>query len=294
MSQAQIDRIVAALRARTTPPSDLTERRQGFEQFAARLSVPPDPLPPQCALAPGLAGRWFGSAQTSTVVLYFHGGAFVVGSSASHAALTQALAEQSGIGLFSLDYPLAPEQPFPAAFDAGLAACIALEGEGRRVVLAGDSAGANIALAVAQARIAAGSAALAGVVCLSGYLDLTNTAATIASHGARDAFVAPPGMPMTARGYAGAADPADPRVSPLWGPFAGLPPLLLMVGTEEVLLDDTLRAMALAAMAGVAVTCEVWAGMIHAWPFFHGVLDEAHSGAARIAGFIRACADAGR
>jgi acetyl esterase/lipase len=291
MSRAQVDAIMAALKNRPAPPPDIAARREGFERFAAMVSRQPDPMPDVVALAPGVTGRWFGTPQPGApVVLYLHGGAFMVGSSASHAALTAAIAQAAGMAVFSLDYALAPEQPFPAALNDVMAALCALEAAGwpaGRVAIAGDSAGGNLALAAAHVCRQYALPMPGALVSISGYLDLTNSAATIATHAARDPFVAVPTMPGTAAAYAGGADVADPRVSPLWGAFEGFPPLLLMTGSEEVLLDDSARCAARAAAASVDVAFESWAGMIHAWPFFLGTIDEAAAAASRVGAFVR-------
>jgi acetyl esterase/lipase len=294
MSRAQRDAIVARLRART-PSADPEARRAGFEAFAAAIPAPPDldveevrlegagrSVPARRVTAPG--------ADRRTAILYLHGGAFVVGSSRSYTGHAGRLSGASGATVVVPDYRLAPEFAFPAALEDSLTAFSALENEGygpRSVALAGDSAGANLALATCLARKRRALPPAAAVWCLSPYLDLTHSGESIVTRRARDPFVDPATMPATAAAYLGDTDPEDPLASPLFGDPAGLPPLYLQVGADEVLYDDARRMAERAAGAGVDVRFEEWPDMIHVWAFFGPWLDEADQ-AIRAAGhFLR-------
>ncbi len=264
---------VAGLRrmlAERPPAATIEERRANFQAMAARFPLPEDVDVEPAELAPGLVGRWVRApdAVPGRCVLYLHGGAFVLGSSTSYRELAGRISRAAQVEVFVLDYALAPERPFPAARDDVLRAAEALANRGGFLALAGDSAGANLALTVAQERPPD------ALWLISAYLDLTHSGSSVASRESRDPFVRPETMPMTATTYAGTADPADPRISPLFGPVDHLPPTLIQVGADEVLFDDSRRLRDRMEAAGRPVVFQEWAGMIHAWPLFGPMIEE--------------------
>ncbi|MBO3101299.1 alpha/beta hydrolase fold domain-containing protein [Cellulomonas fengjieae] len=277
MSQAQLIAIDAALRGGQREPQTLAEQRAGFEEFAAR-PVERDVTVDEVLLGDVPALRLTPPGAARTALLYLHGGGYVIGSARSGAGLATALARRANAVAYSLDYRLAPEHPFPAAAEDGLAAYRALLADGHEpgeIVLAGDSAGGGLALALLLAARDAGLPQPAAVVVMSPWGDLTLSGESLRTKEADDAIFDAADVAEYAARYLGDHDPADPLASPVLADLDGLPPLLVQVGTNEVLLDDATRLAARAAAAHVAVTLEVVARAPHVFQHFAGRLDEA-------------------
>jgi monoterpene epsilon-lactone hydrolase len=277
MSQHQLTTLDTALRSRPREEQSLAEQRTGFEQFAGR------PVEQEVAVGHVVLGgvpalRLEPPDATDAILLYLHGGGYSIGSARSGAGLATALARRTRAVAYSLDYRLAPEHPFPAALDDGLAAYRALLDDGheaQRVVVAGDSAGGGLAIAVLLAARDEGLPQPAAVAVMSPWVDLTLAGESLQAKEADDAIFDAADIAEYASRYVGDHDPADPRVSPLLADLGGLPPLLVQVGTNEVLLDDATRLAARAATAHVHVTLEVVARAPHVFQHFAGSLDEA-------------------
>jgi acetyl esterase/lipase len=276
MSEA-VARIAAAMRARRgLPPADIETRRAGFDAQFGTVPMPPGATAEPFDLGDGLTGLAVAGEAPHGTLLWLHGGAFQIGSARAYKAFGGRLALASGARVLLLDYPLAPENRCPAALEATIAAAGRIDGP---LVLGGDSCGGNLALAAAQA-----GARADGLWLISPYLDLTHTGASIAGRAERDPFIDTAGMPATAAAYAD--DPADPRASPLFGRLAGLPPLLVQVGSEEVLFDDAVRLADGVKAAGGHAILQEWRGMIHVWPLFPDI-DEGHAAVAKGGAFVR-------
>jgi cation diffusion facilitator CzcD-associated flavoprotein CzcO/acetyl esterase/lipase len=255
------------------------------------------------AAAAALPGEWTrprtGCARQGTV-LYLHGGAYCVGRPATHRPITGALARGTGMAVLSLDYRLAPEQPFPAALDDALAAFDALRALGP-VVLAGDSAGGGLALATALAlRDRHGPVAAAGagdippaepaaLLLLAPWSDLTLAQLPEPTPG--EAMLSRPWVAACAAHYLAGADARQAGVSPLLADLRGLPTTLIQVGTDDLLHAEALRLHAALQAAGVPVRCEVTAGRWHVFQLQAGVLPCADEALARAAGFIGEAVD---
>lgn len=287
MSLEQVAAVRAGLLAqRAAGPVPLAARRAGFEARMGSLPLPDDAAFTPCDFAEGLWVERPG-ADSDTTILWLHGGAFVLGSPNSWRDFGARLAGAAAQRVLLLDYPLAPEYPFPAALEASVAALDTLMERYRFVAVGGDSAGGNLAAAAVQSRIARGFPCPHACVLVSPYLDLTHSGASVAERGPRDPFVDTATMPQTATTYAGAADPADPRVSPLFGPIEGFPPTLVQVGSEEALFSDAARFAARLPHA----TFQEWAGMTHVWPLFAGQIDEGAWAIAQMGAFLRLAAE---
>lgn len=224
------------------------------------------------------------------VVLYLHGGGYVGGSVASHRNLTSHLARASACTVLSVDYRRAPEAPHPAAVEDACTAFRWLVGRGHhptRVAIAGDSAGGGLAVAT-QLRLRGASDPLpAASVLLSPWVDLRSTGESMRTRVARDPIVTPAAVAWLARLFLGAeGNPSDPLASPLEGDLAGLPPMLIHVGEDEVLLSDSERLAAKAEAAGVDVTLEVWPEMVHVWHAMAGLFEEADAAIRRVAEYL--------
>nr|WP_257018847.1 alpha/beta hydrolase [Streptomyces sp. TLI_235] len=225
------------------------------------------------------------------VVLYFHGGGYAMGSAAASAGLASDLARCAGCRIVSVDYRLAPEHPFPAAPQDALAAYRALLDSGvpaDRIALAGESAGAGLALAALAAMAAEGLPRPASAALFSPWVDLTMSGASMTGKAAADPALTPRALHRRVVDYLGAGDPAHPLASPLFADLAGLPPLLVQAGSHEILLDDATRLAARAAAADVDVTLQVTPGVPHVFQGFAHLLDEGAAALAAAGSFLRA------
>lgn len=237
----------------------------------------------------GVAGETLvpAGAGNGATVLYLHGGGYCIGSPAVYRALTSALAAASGLPVHVPDYRLAPEHPCPAALEDARAVYDELAASGRAVVLAGDSAGGGLALALAQALRRDGAPAPAGLALLSPWVDLTCGSGTHERNEALDPMLSQAGLKRWAAGYAGSRDVADPACSPLRGALAGLPPMLIQAGTDEVLLDDSLQLQVRAEAAGGRATLRVFPGLWHVFQVHAGLLRAADDAIAELGAFAR-------
>ncbi|MDP9841600.1 alpha/beta hydrolase [Streptosporangium lutulentum] len=214
-------------------------------------------------------------ADGDAVIFYLHGGGYVVGSARTGAGLAAPLARRTGLPAVSLDYRLAPENPFPAAIDDALAAYRELLGTGRRIVIAGESAGGGLALATMLAARRDGLPLPVAAALFSPWTDLTLSGVSLDSRGDADPLFSRAHMEEYAEHYLAGHDPKDELASPLLADLTGLPPLLIQVGSAEVLLDDSLRLAVRAAEHEVDVSLNVVAGAPHVYPLMAGVMDEA-------------------
>jgi epsilon-lactone hydrolase len=211
------------------------------------------------------------------VIVLVHGGGFMAGSPLTHRGVAWRLSDASNCRVLQVDYRLAPEHPYPAAFDDVLAVYRALLKQGHdaaHIAFAGDSAGGNLALAAALACRREQLPSPAAVLCFSPWTDLTQSGASIAHNSHSEVLIPTRLLPDVAALYLGDHDPADPAVSPLFGDFTDFPPLQLHTIDEEVLRDDTLRLAERARAAGAQVDCRIWSGMPHASALFADWLPE--------------------
>lgn len=228
-------------------------------------------------------------AHPPRTILYQHGGGYYFCSPRSHRAITFRLAAQARASVLSLDYRLAPEHRFPAAVDDCIAAYRRLLDDGTpapSIVLAGDSAGGGLALATLLALRDAGTPLPAAAVLFSPWTDLTCGGASMRTNEGRDPMYHAAVFPRVAAQYLGGADARHPYASPLFGEFAGLPPLLIQVGDTELLLDDSTRVAERARAAGVTVKLDVWRNVPHIFQIWAPFMPEASAALKRAAAFI--------
>jgi len=225
-------------------------------------------------------------ADGDAVILYLHGGGYQVGSARTGANLAAPLSRRTGLPAVSLDYRLAPENPFPAAVDDALAAYKALLESGRRIVIAGDSAGGGLALATMLAARREGLPMPAAAVVFSPWTDLTLSGASLDTRGDFDPLFSREHIAEYADSYLAGHDPKDELASPLFADLRGLPPLLIQVGSAEVLLDDALQLAVRAAEQEVDVSLDVVAGAPHVYQLMVGVMDEADEALDHAARFL--------
>lgn len=230
------------------------------------------------------------NAVEGTVILFFHGGGYVIGSLNTHRGLASILAVRAAATLVAVDYRLAPEHPFPAAAQDGLAVYRAMIAGGQSpgtIAIAGDSAGGGLALATLMQARDEGLPMPAAAFLMSPFIDLAGTGASVLEKRDVDVIVRPGMIDGMAATFLAGADARNPLASPLYGEFQGLPPILVHVGSYEAILDDSLRLVRKAAVADVAVEVKVWPRLPHVWQLFAGMLDEGHQSLAEAGAFVR-------
>ena len=237
----------------------------------------------------GVTGEWMRptDGETAGTLFYLHGGGYFACSPQTHRAITGGFARR-GLAVFTPDYRLAPEHPFPAAVQDAVAAYRGLLAEGMRadtIAVGGDSAGGGLALALLVSLRDAGDALPAACVLFSPWTDLAGTGATLRTNRNRDAMFPGEGMQRITDPYLGGTDPRTPLASPLYADLQGLPPLLVHVGSDEVLLDDSRRLVERARSAGVNVTLRSWPLVPHVWQLFR--IPEAIASMDEAARFLR-------
>ena len=293
MTTHGIEAVLAHL-AKLPPPGSLTlaEQRAQYERAERAFPIPPD-VAVRRVTAPVAPAEWLvpPTARDDVVLLYLHGGGYVIGSPRSHRHLAAALARAARARALVLDYRLAPEHPFPAAVEDAVQAYRWLAEQGMRparLVIAGDSAGGGLTVATLVALRERGLALPAAGVCISPWVDLTCSAPSYAKNAAADPIVRPALVGEMARAYLAGADPRTPLASPLYADLRGLPPLLIHVGSDEVLLDDAAGLAERARAAGVDATLEVAPRMVHVWHWFLPMLPEAQTAVDAIGAFVDA------
>lgn len=263
----------------------------------ARKILRPDPytVPADVRISPanvgGVPGEWVeGTAASKTALLYLHGGGYFGCSAATHRPITVAFALQE-FRVLAPDYRLAPENPFPGAVDDAVAAYRGLLGGGYspdKITVSGDSAGGGLALSLLLALRAAGVPLPAGAALFSPWTDLAATGESIRLNAQRCAMFHGPDIGYSARYYLGETDPRNPLASPLYADLTGLPPLLIHVGADEVLRDDSTRLAERASTAGVRVELKIWPVVPHAWQLAPHKIPEARHSLRESAAFLRA------
>lgn len=217
-------------------------------------------------------------ARKDACILYLHGGGYSFCSPVTHRAMTAAVAKQSGVKLFSLDYRLSPEHPFPAPVDDALACYQWLLNQGidaKNIVLGGDSAGGGLCLALMLKLKPLGEPLPAAAMLLSPWTDLAATGKSNVDNESSCAMFYTESIRNGADIYLNGAQAIDPLASPLYGDLTGLPPMWVCVSDDEVLRDDSLRLVDKARAAGCSVELQRWAGQPHVWPTFYPYLPEA-------------------
>ncbi len=274
------------------PAPPLEERRATFVP-GGRLHPVPDDVRVTEVTAGGVPAHWLAApgADAGRVLLFLHGGGFELGSLRSDGELAARLGRASGMRVLFPEYRLAPEHPFPAAIDDVLAAWRWLRaGQGlsaRSIAVAGDSAGGGLAVALLVAARDAGEELPAAVVLMSPTVDLTGSGTSMTERADQDPLSTPAMLRQFAAGYLAGADPMTPLASPLFASLTGLPPLLIQVGTADLLLSDSERLAAAAARAGVDVSLHIGEGLPHVYPIMLGT-PEAEQATEQSGTFLRA------
>jgi len=268
ITMAKLRPMLASTKGSVTGPS----ARAPFDELMEQ-TPPADDVTYEKTEVGGVAGWWCrpNSAPADAAILYFHGGAYVVGSARAYQHFVGQVAARATVSAFVPEYGLAPEHPFPAAVNDARACFEGLFEQGfRKIALVGDSAGGGLTLSllsllVAQAREGSCLRPAAAAV-MSPWADLALSSESMETRAEADPLMTRDSLATTARLYLGTHDPHDPLASPVYADLAGLPPVRIHVGEDEVLLDDSIRYGESLEAAGGTVEVHMWAGMVHVFP----------------------------
>ena len=285
---------IAAIRAMfTQDPTQMStaELRAGYDGIGAAFPLAGD-IVLQAETSLKVPAEWGKSpaADSRRTILYLHGGGYVIGSLNSHRNLVAELGRAAHARTFAIDYRLAPEAPFPAAADDALAAYRFLLASGlnaKDIAIAGDSAGGGLTVATLIAARDAGLPQPACGVCISPWADLELRGESMTTKQGEDPMLPKALLELWSNTYRGKASARTPLVSPLYANLKGIAPLLIQVGSAEVLLDDAIRLAGAAGAQEVSVRLEVWPEMLHVWHMFHPILAEGRRGLGVAGEFIR-------
>jgi len=291
MAQSEIEAVRALLSSKPRPVG-WPGRRQRLDDVGSVWPVADDVklvavdisgVPGEYSIVPG--------SDPSRVLIFFHGGGYCAGSILSHRRMVTEAGRAAGMRTLAIAYRLAPENPFPAAYDDVLKAWRFLRNQGipaARIAIGGDSAGAGLAVALINQLRDAHEELPACVWLVSPWTDLTMSGSTLASKDAVDPLIRKDYLNELADAYLPAGiDRKDPRVSPLYADLRCFPPTLIQVGSAETLLDDATRFAAVAGAADVPVTLEIWPYMIHAWHLWNAHLEPGRRALVSAGAFIR-------
>jgi epsilon-lactone hydrolase len=290
---ARIVRRALRARLKSTPVGDrfVEESRRRIDggplltilnRRVGRRPIEPDELS-------STVGEWVGAPAARRHVLYLHGGYYIAGQPRTYRNLAGRLAAGLAADVLLVRYRLAPEHPYPAAVEDGLAAYRAVLDEGvdpGTVAFAGDSAGGGLTLAVLLRARAEDLPLPGAAVLLSPWTDLTCRAPSIDANDEADDMLSAAALRRAAALYAGSSDLADPEISPLFADLSGLPPLFVTVDSSETLLDDSLRLVERARAAGTRVELRQATGLFHIWPFMVPFVPEARRTVAEVLAFL--------
>ncbi|KKC26119.1 alpha/beta hydrolase [Sphingomonas sp. SRS2] len=269
------------------PEADLTQMRTGYDQMCPPPKAEVEAV--RCEIG-GVSGLYIVPRDPKPgIILYLHGGGYVMGSSSSHFSMAAELTAAAQRALFLVDYRLAPEAPFPAALDDSCSVYRALLAQGsapQQIALVGDSAGGGLALSTVLTLRDLGLAAPACVGTISAWADLSCSAESLVRNAGIDPILTADVPLQYAELYLGDHPPTDPKASALFGDFGGFPPLFMQVGSDEILLDDSLRVAARARQAGCDVEIEIADGMMHVFQMLTWLIPEARSALLRMAAFV--------
>ena len=300
MASAELREVLEVIQKRPAPSDELTmdERRAGLAEFLASFASPATDARIEPVSARDVPSEWvtIEGVEPARTILYLHGGAYVLGSRASHRVVTSRLARSATARVLGIDYRLAPEHPFPAAVEDALSAYRWLLDSGissSEIVIAGDSAGGGLTLAVLVSLRDTGIDLPAAAVLLSPWADLACDSPSFLSNFDTDPMIDRQGLTGLGEMYLAGQAATDPLASPVHADLTGLPPLLIQVGEAEKLLDDATRLTDNAREAGVEVTLEIWPDMPHVWHLFADRLPKGREALEAVADFVRAHASKG-
>jgi monoterpene epsilon-lactone hydrolase len=290
----ELQSVISLLQQFQTPGKEpnVQDQRSSLEQMAKMITVPKD-VKCEPVDAGGVRGEWIAAPGSAVhnVVLYLHGGGYVAGSIRTHKELVSRISRVSGARFLVIEYRLAPEAAFPAALEDAVATYRWLISSARidpkNMVVAGDSAGGGLTVATLVRLRDRGVTLPAAAVCLSPWTDLAHTGDSFKKNVKIDPFLTPEESKFNASQYLGDEDPRNPLASPVYADLHGLPPMLIQVGTSEILLDDSVRLADRAKREGVDVKLDIWKDMIHVFQAFAAFVPESRQAIDEIGKFIR-------
>lgn len=292
MAGPEIVKLKRILREKAVPPGvdiPLEQRRKGMEKVAFKVA---DDIGVEAVTVAGRAAEWITApgSQTGRAILYLHGGGYVMGSLTTHRSLVGEISRAAQAAALLVDYRLAPEAPFPAAVEDGVAAYRWLLDNGfaaKNLAIAGDSAGGGLAVATLISARDQGLPMPKAAVPISPWSDMTCSNESYKTRAEADPLVGSGSIGDMASLYLQGKDPKHPYASPNFASLKSLPPLLIHVGRDEVLLDDAIKLDQKAKADGVNSTLEIWEDMIHVWHAFHPMLPEGKQAIERVGAFLR-------
>jgi epsilon-lactone hydrolase len=291
MEQSDIAAIRALLASKPRPVG-WPARRQRLDEVGSAWPVAPD-VTLSAVDINGIHSEWstVPGSDRSRVLLFFHGGGYCSGSIISHRRMVSEAGRAAGVRTLAIGYRLAPENPFPAAFDDAVTAWHFLRRHGiaaKHIAIGGDSAGGGLSLAVASKLRDVEEDPPACLWLVSPWTDLTMSGTTLITKDALDPLIHTGYLHELADAYLGSdVDRRDPRVSPLFANLTGMPPMLIQVGSAETLLADAARLAGAAGEADVPVTLEIWPHMIHAWHLWNARLEQGREALSSAGSFMR-------
>jgi acetyl esterase/lipase len=291
MAESEID-VIRALLSSKPRPVGWPERRKRLDEVGSVWPVADD-VKLEAVDIGGVEGEWsiVPGSDASRILMFFHGGGYCSGSILSHRRLVTEAGRAARVRTLAIGYRLAPEHPFPAAYDDALTAWRFLRNQAipaAHIAIGGDSAGAGLSVALINQLRDAHEKLPACAWLISPWTDLTMSGSTLVSKDAADPLIHKEYLSELADAYLpGGTNRKDPRVSPLYADLRNFPPILIQVGSAETLLDDAIRFAAAAGAADVPVTLEIWPHMIHAWPLWNAHLESGRGALLSAGSFIR-------
>ena len=287
----ELNTVLEMIRVRSAETRNtIDDERLSYERIMSTLPIDDD-IETERVGVNGVAAEWIWAPESDKrrVILYLHGGGYVIGSVRTHRVLLAHLARAAKARVLALDYRLAPEPPFPGPIDDTVNAYQWLLSDGiepANMAIAGDSAGGGLVVAALVALKSVGEPLPAAGVCISPWSDMESTGGSMMTNSESDPSVSKERLLKLAGIYLNGKNPQAPLASPIHADLTGLPPLLLQVGSIEVLLDDSTMLKEQAHKAGVSVQMEVWDDMPHVWHHYAPILLEARKAISKIGEFL--------
>lgn len=285
---SQISDLKALLSGGNMSELAIADQRTAYDALSGMMP-PHDSVTREKVSLKGIACEWYrdDNSNDESVLVYLHGGGYVIGSLTSHEPLYADLCRHCRVQVLGVDYRLAPENPYPAAIEDSLTIYQELLEQGfKHIAIAGDSAGGGLTLATLLTIKERGLPMPAAAVLISPWADLTMSGNTIESLAEKDPVVSLKGLKDMAAHYCNGANPEDPLISPVFADLSGLPPILVHVGSDEILLNDSQRIKANLDRDGVINEYKEFPEMIHVFHHFAAMLDTGTEAILEISGFL--------